>query len=411
MKRSALGFEKSIGAALVLILASLSGCSPKGPEGTRYQLPWFDRQGQYGIQVVNIKTYNEPEFFRGEAAQILVEPTDASGELTGDRPVGRYIKRSDGVIVPADQDSLMATSVYAHFERLRELDQKLGIQLKWPAKIGIQAQIFDGQRNIRDNALYDGRYDALLIVPTERARLPVALNGGVIAHEHFHGIFQAGILSSLPREAIVPHGCNWALEDAKSLDEVVRAIEAQKSTDVIKGPLVSPASYNAFLLRALNEGLADYWAWVYTGDADFIAHSLASEKESRTMGKAAEKLPSIAAINDRLRAFEFYKEKDRLQVREAYLLGTHYARFMRSMSLKLSGHKAPTFAQRAKAAQSLIAVLPRLRETVATSYSEQRISPDALVDLLSEEWARTSPESCQEIDTFSSSGKAKGCKP
>ncbi|MEO0337203.1 MAG: hypothetical protein AAF202_12475, partial [Pseudomonadota bacterium] len=74
--------------------------------------------------------------------------------------------------------------------------------------------------------------------PTSLKALPMAINGAVIAHEHFHGHFNSFQLRTVSIES--PY---------------------QEFNDQV-------------ILRGWNEGLADFYAYAYTGHDDFISISV-----------------------------------------------------------------------------------------------------------------------------------------
>ncbi|MES2855149.1 MAG: hypothetical protein V4692_04765 [Bdellovibrionota bacterium] len=396
-------------------MTSFSGCSPKAPSGNRYLIPWFDATGHYSLQTISLKTYDEPQFFRGKAAQIFVEPSDATGKISGSEPVGRYIRRNDGVLVPADEISLDATAVYAHFEHLREIDLGLGVQLKWPATVGIEAVMFTGEGRAKDNALYDGRFDAFLILPSDHSRLPLTLNGGVLAHEHFHGIFQSEVLLGVkgllsPRDLSFLHACNWVTAGSEvNVEEIVKRATEKKS-GLEKDTVVS-SSYNAFLLRSLNEGFADFWAWVYTGDDDFLAKSLESEKVFRSLSSPPGKLFTTEQIQSELSFNSSGRNKDEERARFSYNVGTKYARFMRAAATEIYGKSATDPETRIKFAKTLVSVLPEFKNQMKTKYSVESVSPDLIVDLLSAKWKKDGLDACATLKAFKSSGAPVGCNP
>ncbi|MES2962824.1 MAG: hypothetical protein V4760_02965, partial [Bdellovibrionota bacterium] len=324
----------------IAVSSVLAGCAPEESRFSTktYRLPFPGEDGTYALRDVELSTYREPEKFRGDVAQVFVEPHESNGQLAGEEPVGRYLKGGDGVLVPADFASLQATTVYAHMERLHTLDEKLGIAnaIRWPLKIGVQTNVVDQGRGVNNNAVYDGRLDALLIVPYTGAGIPIAMNAGVLAHEHFHTIFQSFVLSKVKESSVVvgkpgglqsvfEHECSWidrsvmpmtpaepppvappAAEPApappgpapaqpgpsepkqetpvpgsptkpakKPPFVFKRTIEDEETEKAAEG--MPKRTYNGFMLRALNEGLADFWGWVYTGDMSYIQLSLPRE--------------------------------------------------------------------------------------------------------------------------------------
>ncbi len=95
--------------------------------------------------------------------------------------------------------------------------------------------------------------------------------------------------------------------------------------------------YHMALKRGLNEGLADFWGWMYTGDPDFIAQSIPAVKESRSLKASNDMtnvLPDMNTIKDWIEArYLMLRHKQDIDgdiVNYAYTLATSFSRFMKS---------------------------------------------------------------------------------
>jgi hypothetical protein len=381
------------------------------PSGV-YQIPWPDQGGQYPLQKISIDGFNSPPTLQGIYAQILVSPYVVDGQLGSATPVGRFIRNKDGVMIPADYVSLQAATIHAHFERLAQLDTTLGVanRLRWPVKIGIQANVVDSKAGvIKNNAVFDKKLNALLVMPYNLdSGLPISLNAGIVAHEHFHQIFQALVLDRLPTKlsdtvsSLADHVCQWATPTNAPIELNFPTSSPDESGDEsgdsetdkfslktpnifapsTAGPAVTPDIYNQFLLRGMNEGFADFWAWVYTGDAQFIGHSLPSENSRRRLDLMTVKLPSEAVLQhvllDPSRPGQVRAENERFGI--AYSVGTLYARFLREIAMKVSGGGDETLEQRMVLARVLLAALPDLAQTALSAQNEKRfLSPNAIL--------------------------------
>lgn len=414
----------------VLASAAVVGCAPDESrfDTKTYRIPYPDSQGVYAIREVELKTFREPMKFRGDVAQVYVEPTEAAGQLSGEEPVGRFIQGRDGVIVPADFVSMQATAVYAHMEHLKEIDDKIGVSssLHWPLKIGIQTNVMDQGKGVNNNAVYDGRLDALLIVPYTGAGLPIAMNAGVLAHEHFHTIYQALVLSKVKDksvvvgkpgslDAVLDHDCQWA--EAPVSPEIPPVPEkAIPSTGkrVADGDEVEKAAeaipkrtYNGFLLRALNEGVADFWGWVYTGDYNYIELSLPREGGVRRLDFDSGRLPdgkSIRASLVDLRREDKVRAPDQ-RVTLSYILGTQYARFLRSAAIEMTGEPFPSLESRLVAARAILEILPSIAVTAATEYDHSFLSPNFILKPLTLKMGKLSARACERLDKFKANDK------
>ena len=259
MKCSILLKSKTFSRAALLALfsllsLSLPSCGPlsdlESGFTSLFQIPFSGSDGQYSLQKIEIKSFDDPTSLHGQYARILVDPYESGGGIESSKPVGRFARTRDGVMVPLDYVTMLATSIHAHMERLHALNVEVGLndaQVGWPATVGIEANVVNSKKRetVRNNALFEKRLNALLMVPYSDKDLPIGLNGGILAHEHFHRIFQALVLSKVETKEEAPAG--------------------------------SVREFNETVLRAMNEGFADFWAWVYTGDAEFMRASLPRE--------------------------------------------------------------------------------------------------------------------------------------
>ena len=294
-KRAVRGPLIAILVALSTVFSPIFGCAPltnlgKAGAGSTstFQIPWPDESGQYHLQKVHIPSFTNPSDLNGLYAKILVDPFSSKDSIGGTKPVGRFARTADGVMIPENYVTLMATAIQGHFERLHTMNLDLGISddvVTWPASIGVEANVKNSgdQAVIRDNAIFERTLNALLIAPYSEASLPIGLNGGILAHENFHRNFQALVLSHLTA--------------------VVGPAEAG-----------SVQAYNETLLRAMNEGFADFWGWVYTGDPDFLSKSIPSEQKRRSLSFKSSQLPSTELLRDRLALPGFATEGSRASI-------------------------------------------------------------------------------------------------
>ncbi len=341
---------------LGMVFVWMPACAPISglDSGTTrvFQIPFPDENGDYRLQKVEIRSFHQPHTLGGSYAKILVDPYESNGTIESSKPVGRFARTREGVMVPADYVSLLATSIHAHMERLREINLAVGLsdqQVDWPAVIGVEANVVNKQKKntVRNNALFERRLNALLLVPYSDSELPIGVNAGILAHEHFHRIFHALVLSRL-----------------KPVEKT-----AEPS---------SPQIYNETLLRAMNEGFADFWGWVYTGDDEFIAHSLPQERCKRTLKAKATPLISTDDLRQVLKGDQFKNEENRVGL--AYEIGSRYARILRAQTSKKLGAKM-TLEQRIEAARTLIEILPRLAERAEEAQAKNEfLSPTAVVN-------------------------------
>lgn len=403
-------FLLTVAFASLCTVAVGCGRFTKSPSARTYQIPWPAADGTYKLQHVQLHSFSDPTRLRGSLARILVEPFLGVGGVEGDNPIGRFIETSGGIFVPADMITLQGTTVYAHQERLHDLDESVGVATLnsiWPATIGIEVNIAD-PKNKQNNAIYDGHLNALLIVPYSfNTALPITMNAGVLAHEHFHSIFQSLVLSKLPRPQEAKPGIDnpeakLALQYcgvAAVEDEDHETKRPKRDRDGRDGKVDRPleaAEYNLVLLRGLNEGLADYWAWLYTGDANFISHSLRSEDRRRTLDEKPAILPSREivkhTISSRCLSFD-------CRVTYAYELGTSYARFLRQLAIAQADGRQDKEARLA-IARAIVTSLPLMIEKMEKVYQSEFVETDILMQPLFSQLGKLTEQSCRLYDDF-----------
>lgn len=376
-------------SALSIIFMSFFGCNQlnRGHGNNLFRIPWADSSGHYSLQNISIKTFDRPESLQGRFVNILVDPYLINGHLDSANPIGHFLQNDDGVKVPVDFASLQAAAVHAHFERLAELNSEVGIQIHWPLRVGIQANLNDRNGALRNNAIYDGKLDALLIVPYSEKNIPIAINGGILAHEHFHKIFQSLVLKQLGGQQRLQLGkqkdvnqlfaqpCDWR-SHAVGENAEGRAIRATGEEQI--------RLYNSFLLRSMNEGLADFWGWLYSGDANFISSSLPSEKDRRSLsGQKVLHMPGKSKISSWITGIDGKTLPENQLIANAYFVGTAYARIFYELSGAVIGEKEPNEQGKKIIARALIRALPGFLKTIRSNIQEgAMISPYTILTMV-----------------------------
>lgn len=299
--------------------------------GLKIKLPWqamnLENSGKhsYSFQNIEVRTLQNPLRVSGERVKFMVAPSMRLGQLTGEEPFSHYITLKDNVIVPTDRLSVELFSIYAHMERLTDLDLRLGLRTNRsaPSKIGVSVKFLDrsGER-LKNNALYVGELDTLLIVPYDLGNVPISINGGVLAHEHFHSLFYNRVVRMSGESFSDPSAIT-----AHDLDELGNAFgDLEKTSFRKKRPVTEESGFvNSVILRGLNEGLADLWAWLYTRDSQFLSLSISSENEARRLDTIQGRLTTL----DEVREIAAAVHQPQALLPLSYRLGTQLARVMR----------------------------------------------------------------------------------
>ena len=409
---------------LTLAIASiLPACGRTGDllgkqGGDVYQLPWPQEDGSYRLQKVQVESLEKPETLQGRFVRIMVEPYQQDGALHSASPVGRFARVKDGFAVPADYATLQAVAIHAHIERLAKIDLQTGIgaHIRWPITVGIQAKVLDyrTQKVQHNNAIFRRDLNALLILPYSHGEIPLALNAGVLAHEHFHLLFQEAVLNryveASPSSKPSAHRlCDWSAiappSDARTLSE-----GGQKPISRDR-PEIPAETFNLFLLRAFNEGFADFWGWVYTGDPRFIAHSLPSELGTRRMDIQTNELASVDLLKGLMTRGGRVADESQI-FNGAYLPGTLYARFLRELTLEVAEGDERNFKARLEVAKALIRALPALADQAVEAAKQKKyLSPNAILKPLLAEMATVSPKVCKSFERVAVAEAPGAAKP
>ncbi len=301
---------------LFLLFLFFISCSPRSQHHQMSHviwIPWLNAAGEYTIQKVSINTIDSWSPLRGSAVKIQSHGSITGEMLSSQEVVMEYTHDRSGVVIPLTQFSTEVASIYAHFERLKERDLLFGVpQSNVTRKVYVRFNTQSaGLTRMTNNALYVLENDSFFIVPYESNKLPISVNGSILAHEHFHSIFARLLLKPLSKEAQLqgkkllslvdegPHETsalrNFVMTGVVQKDE---GVAVPKSSDRLEdffaqsistiSKIIPPNSskqikhINLVLLTALNEGLADVWGWLYSQNPCFIAPSLDLDSRGET---------------------------------------------------------------------------------------------------------------------------------
>lgn len=387
---------------LLAFMLATSACAPvsdnESTENQVYRLPWPSGSQKYELQDIVLQTFDEPRKLRGQVAEIVVDPRVIGGQLSGEEPIGRWTDtNSNGVIrrVPSDFVTLQAAVLYAHHEKLNIIDRSLGLYpyLKGPSKIGLLSRLSDGfsTQLILNNAIFDGRLDVLFFVPFTGPELPISMNAGIIAHEHFHRLFQAIVLRRL--QLMPVHGIEnqhaHACQGARSVAIIDKTMTEDAPSDVVIGlpfenQLVPTKIWNQTVLRGLNEGLADFWGWSYSNDDFFVGRSLGEQEDSaRRLDRKLSKLPSQVAFRNMLLTIGSsgrpVLKSESGRVAAAYRLGTEYARVLRAFVDALEASGTDPESARTQVRRALGRSLESLAVDISSLWLKSELNPELLL--------------------------------
>lgn len=394
--------------AAILLVGTLGACAPESDPAQesgsiRVLTPMQNSKGQYGLDFFELQGLSELQTLTGKFVRFFMSPRIAGNKLIGTAPKARFIRNSDGNYIPANEITQQLVTVYAHMQRLALLDDELGAAgvNSWPRDVGVAVRVKGGLKN---NAFYDGETDSMLFVPYNQAGLPIAINGGILAHEHFHSLFfKLGIPDSSSKTSVHDRQEIMGLLDVEGLELSTR--QRRQGPIVVGGEDMDAASlrayYNLVMTRGLNEGLADFWGWMYTGDPDFITQSLPKEGSARTLKVADEaavnSLPSPESIERSLQVFyntgSAKKMKD-YAVGYAYSLATQFSRVLKRFTdIYAQARDVESLQARKDVAKLIVKTLPKIKESTETRGEEPFSSVDFLI-ALSEKLPSLKKEEC-----------------
>jgi hypothetical protein len=362
--------------------------------------------GQYKLSVVELLGIQDLSRMVGQFAKFFLSPRILNGRLDGPSPKARFILNSNGVNVPSDDSTMQMATIYAHLQRLAALDKELGADgvNKWPRDVGLAVRVSGGLRN---NAFYEGKTDSMLVVPYTKNNIPISVNGGILAHEHFHSLFYKLVLKE-----------DTASVHTQEIKDVIggdfaQTLSGQETPRIPKGDSLSEYDvhyfYHVAITRGLNEGIADFWGWMYTGDPDFIVQSLpeATDRNLKVSEfQASRVLSREEDIKEEIKRRYSFSNENNMDFNSlingyAYMLGTEFSRSLkRYTDLYADAHKLDSVAARKEVAKIVIKMLPTLKLELGET---QREDEKGLKNLQKNFTAKTFIESFVKNTTLISS--------
>ncbi len=418
---------------------SCSDLTSSKSDNYRYRIPWSDRNGNVSIQDVTIDDLQNPFVMQGGSAKII-----ATGDYSLTRgPVGEAAEpnflKSGQILIPTDTLSVSAVTAYAHMNRIKKIDKKLGIAnlLKWPRVVGVNTVYHQlpGYYGV-NNAFYSTSNDTINILPYTHSGLPMSLNGNTIAHEHFHSIFHSQIdwtrlhFESSMKE--INSGSIKICEDLEFYQEIVNGLYNKGSgrenssdtktpdkTNPNVGRLVHQANY--IIARGWDEGSADLYSYFYNKNEKFLEDSFPDSNiyyrnlaghYQVALRRKIEVVFQLKIMNDlRCRAGKTKK----LDIKNAsstplrfenetsyyYQMGSDFAKFFKRLSDSTTMHNKYGEESLKKIVLAMIQSLPKLDEYLKTNYHKSIMSPLQLIKFILESLdVVNDPEVCTLIHEF-----------
>lgn len=316
------------------------------------KIPWKEKgQTQYTLQNVELKTVKKLSPLEGEAANLYVKPDVYEDHIAGSLFEIEFTYTAKKEVIPLNRLSSQALTLYAHMERLYLWSRNLSLpqNLKTKLDVGLAAEFLDDGKPMRNNALFSSLLNSMLVVPYSDNSLPLSLNGGVLAHEYFHFLYNGLVLKYLREEnnnsdLMSPHNEVLASVLMSPHNEVQWLGEAPFNTANLRYETSSAVTdkqtqeLNEWLIfafvRGMNEGLADVWGWLYSEDTNFIVPSLPIVEKMRDL----EVKPKIIWTKSQMVSAVVTKARVREAAEAlAYDLGTQYARWVYTRIAEVEG--------------------------------------------------------------------------
>lgn len=345
-----------IGLFVSIAVAFISCTQPLSQNASgdiKIEIPLQTKTGVYELQEVQLQDIHSLRSMRGDYAEFFVSPQIISGSIEGSTFEGRFAKMGDRWVA-RDVISMTAATIYFHLQQLRKMDLNLGLgQLRaQKQQVALSALILEGSERVYNNAMYEAQSQALLFVPFTGDELPISVNSGILAHEHFHSLFDPLVFQRLKQVGFIARYQSATAHPAQS-EQMLSSIfglalpsdadlflhqQKPQTPEQEENQLRSAA--HALWLKSINEGLADVWGWAYTGDPDFIALSLPSQKDFRTLSAfSTVELPNKGTLRFWAQRISDSKNPTELLNERGYIMGTQWARFFKRYAELLDANK------------------------------------------------------------------------
>ncbi len=338
------------------------------------QIPAQENADTYRMVTVDLIEISNLKEVAGKFARFFYSPGAADTQLVGGAPRAKFVK-SGSVFIPTDFVSAQMATIYFHMQSLAAFDQKIGAGSvnSWPRSVGLETLMIENGVQRKNNAFYDGITDAMMFAPFTATDLPISVNAGIIAHEHFHSLFfklviKTAITNNKIKTGIISaHEANFELETKRKMTVPLIITEKEKAQ-----------LFNEVYLRGLNEGLADFWGWIYTDDPNFMKWSLPDYIKARTLSLAASdtgEYRTQATIESSVNR-AILKDEPRLElIDDAYAIGTPHARFLKQWTaLRMENEKMTLLEAKNSVATDIIAYLESLSLKIKSLKDEETLN-------------------------------------
>lgn len=390
-----------LGAGLMLLVACTQPFQAQDHEQTiKVQIPVQDKN-EYRLDIVELFEIQSLTALSGNFVEFLYNPKIKDGELSGKAPNTHFLKNKKSVYIPLDEVSLHVSALYYHLQNLILLNRQLDFPVKTgPAKVVMGLKFMRGNQIDQNNSYYDGDVDAILFVPYREEGLPLSVNAGVIAHEYFHSLFHKILFQPLISQGKVRKKTVASIHSGDFFRSII-GLPLKKS---VAEPEVTQekAFYEYLFYKSLNEGLADYWGWMYSQDPTFIERSLQGAK-SRDLGgnELVDSRPVLTEETFKILYSEFSRSFDMsnpkiaqaILIQQSYVWGTAWALLMKNWAVAMSQEKSiPLEQSRHLVAKNILGMLGKLKDKISAADNNSSPNSKMAIETLNEisgQWSST----------------------
>ncbi len=383
-----------------LTLGFLAGCSDPLEDNEKcpcdVKINELQEDGTYKRSVYTFKTLENARTMTGSKINLRFNPRFyQDGSVKDITPENQFFVNSSGILIPSHTFSEELFSIYKIMEELYYFDTQIGVDrfLTYPRTVSIDNRSKSAKR--REDAYYTPIHDRIVVLSYDGKLAPLGLNKGVIAHEHFHAIFN-----------------NVVRPIQKTVNDIGPASSSangsEKAGMIISDTKDKNLSYNYLILRALDEGLSDFWASLITGMSNAYLASLSKANvEYREVSGNIYPIHSqdVLAANLVYENFKTEMKTGHGQVQGyIYFIGVHYSNLIKSLSKKiaLAREDLTPDQERVEIAKWIISSLQKLAQTLEQNGSLKVLSQaDLLSSFIPETQNRALlKEICADLNEF-----------
>lgn len=352
------------------------GCA-KPPSKHTFLLPVLSSDGSTVLKEVTLDTLSDPSEVSGEAAVVMYNPALTANGVSGSATKTR-LSRTGDVYIPMDFPTSSALSVYHSFENLKNFDQRVlpEYPLSWPRTVGLDLLFSGGFAE--NNAFYAGLFDFTGVGPYSMSNLPLSFNSGIMAHEHFHAHFYK--IMGAAWELEVPTANPHAIEQ---LDGARCGLEKHITVRTRKDDPRYVQVVNHFILRAWNEGLADFYAAAVSGNTNFLDVSF-NMNGKRKVDQKVLGISSRATVEDALNQDLLLSSGPCSSMSLAYEIGSEIARNLHS---KMSAGDFDSYdglklglTREERTLRLVFETLKKQSEKLKTMWNDETLEPKWILD-------------------------------